>query len=306
MNVDNNLIGQIVKALSNQNGGSNDLNKFYGTVATVDGRKCVKLDGSDAYTAVVEGTEVMDGDRVLVGIENHQAVVYANITSPASARTATNFMDFGEEGLVIGQVTRPGGAPQSVVIGSLGDGEEGVYLRIGNTAIAKFISDEYGEPKIVFGPFERTSTDERSSVLDSFGLCVYKNFSEWGYDDAVRIGANYIAINPEGSNPIELAQGKVTASYGCNAKIVYVDKTVSNISVTHGSTTPGTTSVTIPTGYTPCGLIAYQIKEHLNTCCFTQVDIDTDGTINYRIQNHGTTDWSDVGAYFQVACIWTG
>ena len=141
--LDNKIVNQVVNALLNQNGGRKEPTKLYGTVVVVDDKKYVKLDGSDTLTGIVEGTEVMADDRVLVSIENHQAVVLSNITSPASARTATNFMDFSEEGLVIGQLTTPGGAPQSMIIGSLGEGEQGIYLRVGENVIAKFIGDEF-------------------------------------------------------------------------------------------------------------------------------------------------------------------
>lgn len=114
-----------------------------GTVKVVDGEKYVVIDGatSSMLTPIIEGTDVMDGDRVLLTIEDHKAYVTSNITSPASARTATNFMDFIE-----GDEEHPGG----LVIGDLtGDSEfntlisnDAYHIRKGEEIIASFRTEE--------------------------------------------------------------------------------------------------------------------------------------------------------------------
>lgn len=212
MNVDNNLIGQVVKALSNQNGGSNNLNKFYGTVATVDGRKCVKLDGSDVYTAVVEGTEVMDGDRVLVGIENHQAVVYANITSPASARTATNFMDFSEDegGLIIGELLDDDNEfnilirPEGIFVRN-GFGEEAIPLaKYDSNGVMLY--DESGHPvaRFIDNAMQIRSSDGDNEVIvksDSV-LMKYKNGDSYNYHRLAPSGLSFRNPNNSAYNSV--------------------------------------------------------------------------------------------------------
>ena len=306
--VDNKIISQVVSALLNQNGGNKAVSKLYGTVEVNDGHKFVKLDGSDTLTAIVEGTEVMDGDRVLVAIENHQAVVLSNITSPASARTATNFMDFTEEGLVIGEIAgSEGNPPQSIVIGSLNENEEGVYLRVGTTIIAKFIGDEYGYSKIEFGPFHiADSQDEYFAFLDSLGLNIYLNYR--GYDDfdaATRIQPGYVAINDILGNYIEMTNGSINAENGCNTKVAHVSvSSAATISVNHGSTYSGSIQAVVPVGYTPCGIIKRQILGQ--PYYFTYLELDSTGKISYTIYNASSSDGTGISVHFTIACVMTG
>lgn len=51
--------------------------------------KYVRIDGSDILTPVSEATDIQDGDRVMVSVQNHVATVIGNVTCPSSARTAT-------------------------------------------------------------------------------------------------------------------------------------------------------------------------------------------------------------------------
>lgn len=378
--LDNKIINQVVSALLNQNGGSKTLSRLYGTVEVVDGKKYVKLDGSDSLTAIVEGTEVMAGDRVLVSIENHQAVVVSNITSPASARTATSYMDFRDGGLVIGELLDDGNDFNVLVKA------DGIYFRngFGENAIelAKYtgtniILGSYSEINIqassdqtTVETFNSTSfklahrlhnvisvigatcidtsddstvsgveiTDADYSVsTDNNGVTtmiitspltgttiapqtIVVTYSFYGKPNGtISIGARSVISdqyplvignnnpNKERSNVFRVDwSGKVYGVYGCNARVIFVDKTVSNLSIPATYNADFSTKVTIPSGYTPCGLAAYQLKIHRNTCCFTKVDIDMDGTIKFNIQNHGNTAWTDEQVYFQVACIWTG
>ena len=206
--LDNRIVNKVVSALLNQNGGNSQPTKLYGTVVVSEGNKFVKLDGSDILTAIVEGTEVIDGDRVLVSIENHQAVVLSNITSPASARTATSYMDFREEGLVIGEIESfDGEPPQSIVIGSLGEGEQGVYLRVGDDVIAKFIGNGSGYSKVELGPF-----DEYTAILDANGLNVYQNYEGYdNYDSLLRLQSGYIEMLGQEGYGFESHGGGFTA-----------------------------------------------------------------------------------------------
>ena len=303
--LDNKIVNQVVNALLNQNGGRKEPTKLYGTVVVVDDKKYVKLDGSDTLTGIVEGTEVMADDRVLVSIENHQAVVLSNITSPASARTATNFMDFSEEGLVIGQLTTPGGAPQSIIIGSLGEGEQGIYLRVGENVIAKFIGDEFNYSKIEFGPFTaQGETDEYLGILDALGLNVYKNYQDYDtYDAAIRMFPGYVAVD-NGADIVEIANGSVIADNGCNAKIVEVTATKSSISVEANSSASGTMTADIPDGYRPCGIIQYQITGH--PAYYLNVDVNSNGTVSYNIHNPSSGNWTGIALTVRIACIWAG
>ena len=56
----------------------------YGYAVINEGKIYVKLDGSTEYTPVVSTIDVVDGDRVIVNITNHRAIIVNNISSPAA------------------------------------------------------------------------------------------------------------------------------------------------------------------------------------------------------------------------------
>ena len=56
----------------------------YGYAVINEGNIYVKLDGSTEYTPVVSTIDVVDGDRVIVNITNHRAMIVNNISSPAA------------------------------------------------------------------------------------------------------------------------------------------------------------------------------------------------------------------------------
>lgn len=56
----------------------------YGYVVINEGKIYVKLDGSTEYTPAVSTIDVVDGDRVIVNITNHRAMIVNDISSPAA------------------------------------------------------------------------------------------------------------------------------------------------------------------------------------------------------------------------------
>ena len=56
----------------------------YGYAVINEGKIYVKLDGSTEYTPVVSTIDVADGDRVIVNITNHRAMIVNDISSPAA------------------------------------------------------------------------------------------------------------------------------------------------------------------------------------------------------------------------------
>lgn len=106
MNIPDSLVRDFVKIAKEpmKTGGDSTL---YGTVVSVSGsgsqrEAMVRIDGSEIATPASLGMDAEQDDRVSVLIKNHEAVVNGNITSPASARTATKYMRFTDEGLKIG------------------------------------------------------------------------------------------------------------------------------------------------------------------------------------------------------------
>ena len=103
------LLKTFAKAMQTPN--EKETKFHYATVVDIQGsgddkKVFVHLDGSEegTRTPVVEGTKVMVDDRVLVTIENHKATIMSNVTSPATGRTDTTYMDLTNDGLIIGEL----------------------------------------------------------------------------------------------------------------------------------------------------------------------------------------------------------
>lgn len=90
MELASDLIKQFVDA-TNDSKSSTKIDKTLNATAVVneDG-VFVKIDGSTVTTPVVMAADVRNGDRVLITIENHQANIIGNISSPASGRGASD------------------------------------------------------------------------------------------------------------------------------------------------------------------------------------------------------------------------
>jgi hypothetical protein len=80
----------------------------YGTVVVQNDETFVRLDGAETLTPVSKAMDAVDGDRVMVSLRNHTAVIVGNISSPASARTASSYMKLTEDGLAVGELDEDG------------------------------------------------------------------------------------------------------------------------------------------------------------------------------------------------------
>lgn len=85
MELPKNLIDQFVN-VANKTQKSSSTSNLYGTIKVIDDRNYVQLDGSDFFTPCDTSVNVKDGERVIVVIKNHIALVTGNMSSPA-ART---------------------------------------------------------------------------------------------------------------------------------------------------------------------------------------------------------------------------
>jgi hypothetical protein len=77
------LVSQFIKATQDTSTKETP-STLYGTIVEYDGRQWVRLDGSELLTPVTTTTNVSDGNRVSVSIENHSATVTGNISSPSA------------------------------------------------------------------------------------------------------------------------------------------------------------------------------------------------------------------------------
>lgn len=83
MGLSNDLISEFVKA-TNDSRKSNVENSVFGKVVEYNNTAYVKLDGSELLTPISTTTDVHDGERVMVTIKNHTAIITGNISSPST------------------------------------------------------------------------------------------------------------------------------------------------------------------------------------------------------------------------------
>lgn len=79
------IISQFAKITKDDKNIKNEAT-VYGTVVDYDGKKYVKLDGSDLLTPVTTTTDIDQGDRVTISIKNHSATVTGNVSSPSAKK----------------------------------------------------------------------------------------------------------------------------------------------------------------------------------------------------------------------------
>lgn len=79
------IISQFAKITKDDKNIKNEAT-VYGTVVDYDGKKYVKLDGSDLLTPVTTTADIDQGDRVTVSIKNHSATVTGNVSSPSAKK----------------------------------------------------------------------------------------------------------------------------------------------------------------------------------------------------------------------------
>lgn len=83
MALSNEIASQFAK-LTNGNKETEKEDILYGTVVISDGKKYVRLDGSNMDTPISSTTNIKANDRVMVMIKDHAAIVTGNITSPSA------------------------------------------------------------------------------------------------------------------------------------------------------------------------------------------------------------------------------
>lgn len=78
------LIAEYVKVMTEKEERSRE-SSAYGQIVKSGDKEYVKIDGSGLLTPIEKTTAVEDGDRVLVTITNHTAIVTGNISDPSSS-----------------------------------------------------------------------------------------------------------------------------------------------------------------------------------------------------------------------------
>ncbi|MCD7764375.1 MAG: tail fiber domain-containing protein [Lachnospiraceae bacterium] len=93
MELSSSLLKSFAAATNDAETTTSSVGTAYGTVIVSDGKTYVLLDGATSLTGVVYASDVKDGDRVIVTIENHTATITSNLTTPASGYTAKDTED---------------------------------------------------------------------------------------------------------------------------------------------------------------------------------------------------------------------
>lgn len=83
MSLSNDLISQFIKVTNDNTGKKNEKTTTYATVVESGGVMYVQLDGSDLITPVDTTNILHEGDRVIVDINDHNAVASGNISNPS-------------------------------------------------------------------------------------------------------------------------------------------------------------------------------------------------------------------------------
>ena len=83
MALSNDLISQFVKATRDKE-KPNTESTSYGKIVVHDGKEYVQLDGSELLTPISSTIVVKEGDRVIVTIKDHTAIVTGDFTNPSA------------------------------------------------------------------------------------------------------------------------------------------------------------------------------------------------------------------------------
>ena len=93
MSLSNDLISQFIKVTNDSTGKKNEKTTTYGTIINSGGQLFVQLDGSELLTPFDTTTEIRDNDRVIVDINEHNAVVSGNISNPSVSRVTAGELE---------------------------------------------------------------------------------------------------------------------------------------------------------------------------------------------------------------------
>ena len=77
------LVANFVKSTNDKKTTSSEAT-VYGTVKIEGDKKYVQIDGSSIKTPVNTTSDISDGDRVIVLIKNHEAIIIGNVSSPSA------------------------------------------------------------------------------------------------------------------------------------------------------------------------------------------------------------------------------
>lgn len=96
MNLSNYLIDKFAKATVNKQKVKKETT-VYGTVQITDGKPYVKIDGSNILTPVTTTADIQTGNRVIVQLKDHGAVVTGNISVPSASSSTVSEITINQQ-----------------------------------------------------------------------------------------------------------------------------------------------------------------------------------------------------------------
>lgn len=189
MSLSKEVIDQFVKA-AKDNGSKKEPNIRYGTIVESGGSNYVKLDGSDILTPFTTTVNTKIGERVIVNISNHSAIVMGNTSSPAArmedaeeaGKTAANYLGFNDLGLIVGDL-RNSELKKNVLIGA-----DKIDIREGDKVLASF-----AETLIELG---KNNPQAVISLCNGLGKILFDQ-NDGKYPDIMRILSKWIGLDAE-------------------------------------------------------------------------------------------------------------
>ena len=83
------LVANFVKSTNDKKTTSSETT-VYGTVKIEEDKKYVQIDGSSIKTPVNTTSDISDGDRVIVLIKNHEAIIIGNVSAPSAKNSSVS------------------------------------------------------------------------------------------------------------------------------------------------------------------------------------------------------------------------
>lgn len=105
MSLSTDLISQFVKITNDTSDSNKKETIVYGTTVEYKGAMYVNIDGSDLLTPISTTADVKPGERVVVMIKNHSAVITGNVTSPSASSSSVSDLSDQVSKIVASEVT---------------------------------------------------------------------------------------------------------------------------------------------------------------------------------------------------------
>ena len=92
MTLSKSLLKEFARVMASPNRTKNKQSTVYGTIIKSNNENYVRFDGASIDTPVAMASGANNGDRVVVMIKDHKAVVTGNVTAPPTAIDVSGYV----------------------------------------------------------------------------------------------------------------------------------------------------------------------------------------------------------------------